>query len=147
MYSPSGHPRSKWVFFFIWTVLEKFSTLILMAPIHWRGSTGEQVMSCYISVPMKKQTHLLLGKPEHFQPVFIFRWTIRLSKHSQFILFIVTISVIHPKKGFEPPQGIWIKIKHLHYPNRKRHDPRPDPDVWWWGLPSAVETEERMRTN
>ncbi len=40
-------------------------TLILTAPIHCRGSTGEQVMQCYISPNlMKKQTHLHLGWPE-----------------------------------------------------------------------------------
>ncbi len=36
-------------------------TLILMAPIHCRGSIGEQVMECYISPNlMKTQTHLHL---------------------------------------------------------------------------------------
>ncbi len=40
-------------------------TLILTAPIHCRGSTGEQVMECYISPHLlQKQTHLHLGWPE-----------------------------------------------------------------------------------
>ncbi len=34
--------------------------LNLTAPIHCRGSIGEQVMQCSKSVPMKKQTHLHL---------------------------------------------------------------------------------------
>ncbi len=38
-------------------------TLILTAPIHCRASIGEQVMERYISVLMKKQTHLYLGWP------------------------------------------------------------------------------------
>ncbi len=45
----------------LWVVLSAVWTLILTAPIHSRGSTGEQVMQCYISlksVLMKKQTHL-----------------------------------------------------------------------------------------
>ncbi len=41
-------------------------TLILTAPIHCRGSIGEQVMQCYISPNlMKKQTCLHLGWPEN----------------------------------------------------------------------------------
>ncbi len=40
-------------------------TLILTAPIHRRGSMGEQVMQYYISQNlMKKQTHLHIGWPE-----------------------------------------------------------------------------------
>ncbi len=43
-------------------------TLILTAPIHCRGSIGEQVLEYYVhfsqSVPMKKQTHLHLGYAE-----------------------------------------------------------------------------------
>ncbi len=40
-------------------------TLILTAPIHHRGSIGEQVMQCYISPNlMKKQTHQHLAWPE-----------------------------------------------------------------------------------
>ncbi len=40
-------------------------TLILTAPIHCRGSIGEQVMlNFFKSVPMKKQTHQHLRCPE-----------------------------------------------------------------------------------
>ncbi len=42
-------------------------TLILVAPIHCRGSTGEKVMRMLNfskTVHMKKQTHLHLGCPE-----------------------------------------------------------------------------------
>ncbi len=47
-------------------------TLILMAPIHRRGFTGEQVLHYSKSVPKTKQTHLHFGWPcvstfsEHF---------------------------------------------------------------------------------
>ncbi len=40
-------------------------TLILTAPIHCRGSIGEQMMYCCISVnQIKKQTHPHLGLAE-----------------------------------------------------------------------------------
>ncbi len=40
-------------------------TLIMTAPIHFRGYFSEKVMECYISPNMmKKQTHLQLGWPE-----------------------------------------------------------------------------------
>ncbi len=47
-------------------ILSAVWTLILMAPIHCRGSIGEQVMECYISpYLMKKQTHLRWPEDEH----------------------------------------------------------------------------------
>ncbi len=53
---------------YLWIIVMYLSavwTLILTAPIHCRGSTGEQVMQCYISPNlMKKQTDLYLGWPE-----------------------------------------------------------------------------------
>ncbi len=46
----------------VWIIgmfLSAVQTLILTAPIHCRGSIGEQVMQCYISPNLtKKQTHL-----------------------------------------------------------------------------------------
>ncbi len=45
--------------------LSAVGTLILTAPIHCRGSTGEQVMLNFSKyVPMKTQSHLHLGWPE-----------------------------------------------------------------------------------
>ncbi len=58
----------------LWCFYQLFG-LNLTAPIHCRGSIGEQVMQCSKSVPMKKQTHLHL---EHFQQIFIFGWTVSL---------------------------------------------------------------------
>ncbi len=53
---------------YLWIIVMFLSavwTLILTAPIHCRGSIGEQVMECYISPNlMKKQTHLHLGWPD-----------------------------------------------------------------------------------
>ncbi len=51
----------------LWCFYELFG-LILTAPIHCRGSIGEQVMWCYISPNLfwwtNKQTHLHLGWPD-----------------------------------------------------------------------------------
>ncbi len=53
---------------YLWIIVMFLSavwTLILTAPIHCRGSIGEQMMQCYISPNlMKKQTHLHLGWAE-----------------------------------------------------------------------------------
>ncbi len=63
---------------YLWMIVMFLSavwTLILTAPIHCRGSTGEQVMECYISPNLfwwKKQTHLHPGWPEFFIEFFIF---------------------------------------------------------------------------
>ncbi len=57
---------------------------ILTAPIDCRGSTGEQVMQCYMSPDLfwwQIQTPLHLRWPAgwvHFQQTFIFEWTISL---------------------------------------------------------------------
>ncbi len=52
---------------YLWVIVMFLSavwTLILTAPIHCRGSTGEQVMQCFISPNLKKkQTHLHLRWP------------------------------------------------------------------------------------
>ncbi len=52
----------------VWIIVKFLSavwTLILTAPIHCRWSTGEQVMSCYISPSlMKKLSHLHLAWTE-----------------------------------------------------------------------------------
>ncbi len=67
---------------YLWIIVMFLSavwTLILTAPIHCRGSIGEQVMQCYISPNlMKKQTYLQLGWPvgEHIfrKCFFSFFW-------------------------------------------------------------------------
>ncbi len=63
--------------------LSIFWALILTAPIHWRGTTGEQVMECYISPNLKKQqTHLHLGWPEG-ECIFSNFWvTYSISSHT-----------------------------------------------------------------
>ncbi len=50
-------------------------TLILTAPIHCRGSTGEYVMQCYISL-CKWRNKLADGLSSHFW------WTITEAKHT-----------------------------------------------------------------
>ncbi len=69
----------------LWCFYQLFghSFQILTAPIDCRGSTGEQVMQCYISPDLfwwKIQTPLHLRWPggEYFQQTFIFEWTISL---------------------------------------------------------------------
>ncbi len=47
----------------VWIIVMCLSTvwsLILTAPIHCRGSIGEQVMECYISPNMMKKQKLIL---------------------------------------------------------------------------------------
>ncbi len=46
--------------------LSRVWTLILTAPIHCRGSIGEQVMECNKSVQMKKQHRVLRVKKFSF---------------------------------------------------------------------------------
>ncbi len=61
---------------YLWIIVMFLSavwTLILTAPIHCRGSTGEKVMQCYISPNlMKKQTHLswMSWGWAHFQHIY-----------------------------------------------------------------------------
>ncbi len=62
-------------------------TLILTAPIHCRGSTGEQVKFSKSDV-MKKQTHLHFRWPEgeyiFFLVNYSFRGTVSSTEHSDF---------------------------------------------------------------
>ncbi len=69
----------------LWIIVMLLSavwTLILTAPIHCRGSIGEQVMQCYISPNLlKKQTHLHRGwhlRESKYSEIFAFGWNIPL---------------------------------------------------------------------
>ncbi len=57
-------------------------TLILTAPIHCRGSTGEQVMKCYISPNLMKKHSSTpwMTRGLNFQQIVISEWTIRLKQ-------------------------------------------------------------------
>ncbi len=66
----------------LWTlVLSAVRILILTAPIHCRGSTGEQVMECYISPNLYRWRNKLIyiGGWVNCQQIFIFGWTIPLT--------------------------------------------------------------------
>ncbi len=64
----------------VWIIVMFLSavwTLILTAPIHCRGSIGEQVILNFSkSVLMKKQTHLQLGLS--VEQIFILGWSVPL---------------------------------------------------------------------
>ncbi len=69
---------------YLWIiVISAVWTLILTAPIHCRGSIGEQVIQCYISPNLIKK---LTWGCVNFQQIFIFGWTnplfIRKPNHS-----------------------------------------------------------------
>ncbi len=45
MFSSSGHPRCRWVCFFIGTDLDKFSITALMDPLQWMGAVRMRVQT------------------------------------------------------------------------------------------------------
>ncbi len=66
----------------VWIIVMFLSavwTLILTAPIHCRGSTGEQVMECYIfNQETNSSTSWMTWWWVHFQQLFIF-WVVNYS--------------------------------------------------------------------
>ncbi len=75
---------------YLWIIVMSLSgvwTLILTAPIHWRGSIGEQVMEGYISPNlMTKQTHLHLGWAEGEQ-ILVSKNDLNAASLSEHLLF------------------------------------------------------------
>ncbi len=76
---------------YLWIIVMFLSavwTLILTAPIHCRGSTGEQVMEWYISPNlMKKQTHLEWPEGEQTFSKFLFWLNYFFNKHIE-VLYV-----------------------------------------------------------
>ncbi len=99
-----SHVNWLWIFVIF---LSAVSTLILTAPIHCRGSTGEQVIfqvNCFKSFSMKKQTHPHLGWPEG-EYIFSKCWFLGelflhvlfffLVEFCYFLFFLINIIIIY----------------------------------------------------
>ncbi len=78
---------------YLWIIVMFLSavwTLILMAPIHCRGSIDEKMMECYISPNRRrnKETNSSTSRIAwgwgHFQQILIFGWTIPFNIIAQF---------------------------------------------------------------
>ncbi len=65
LYSPSGHPRCRWVCFFIWKDLEKFSITSQMVPLQWMGAVRMRVQTA-------DKNH---NNPHHSSPSIMWLWT------------------------------------------------------------------------
>ncbi len=83
-----------WITCGLWWCFYQLFGLILTAPIHCRGSIGEQVMEYHWNAFLQicfhegtnSSTSWMAWGWVHFQEMFLFAWTILLNEHSHHIL-------------------------------------------------------------
>ncbi len=107
-----------------------------MAPIHFRGSIGEQVMECYIF--SKSKTHLNLGWPESedifSNTIFGVNW-FKVNVKSKLTIFILlahfAIFVVNNSSmQVNPPKNVFAFI--IFPPNLKMLLPAIMMGLLWW---------------